>query len=182
MASGVTQFVWPEDTFTCQDCHQTPHGNQFVDRIAKEGCEACHNGSTWYGVEINHNETRFPLVGKHQQVSCEKCHKDVETDGVMGTLYAPLPMACQDCHSDQHGGQFERGGITACSRCHTNNDWDATLFDHNRDALFALTGAHEGVACEKCHQVVAFDFKIIDRRYKPLDRTCAACHGEMQNR
>lgn len=182
MANGVTQFTWPQDTFTCQDCHQTPHGTQFVEQIKKEGCEACHNGMTWHSVDINHDETRFPLKGKHQSVSCDKCHKKVETDSFKGRLYTPLKMDCQDCHADQHGSQFERNGITACVRCHTTENWRATLFDHNRDALFALTGAHEGVACEKCHQVVAFDFKIIDRRYKPLDITCAACHGEIDLR
>ncbi|MBT4139838.1 MAG: hypothetical protein HOE48_18110 [Candidatus Latescibacteria bacterium] len=182
MASGVVQFVWPQETFTCRDCHQTPHGDQFVARIAKGGCEACHNGSTWHAVDVNHNETRFPLRGKHQKVFCEKCHKGIETDGFTGTRYVPLPLDCQDCHVDQHGSQFDRADITACVRCHTTGDWKPTLFDHNKDALFAITGAHEDVACEKCHQVEAFDLNIIDRRYKPLDRTCAACHGEMKGR
>lgn len=179
---GVMQFVWQQDKFVCQDCHQSPHGDQFVGRIAKDGCESCHNASTWSGVKINHDETRFPLKGKHQKVSCEQCHKAVEVDTYTGIRYAPLPQKCQDCHADQHGGQFERGDLTACARCHTQDNWWATLFDHNRDALFSLTGAHEGVTCKKCHAEVAWSSGKKDRRYKPLDMACAACHGEMNSR
>lgn len=176
----VVQFVWKQTDFVCQDCHQSPHGNQFSDRIAKEGCETCHSVASWYDVPIDHNATRFPLLGKHTGVSCEQCHKEVVTDTFSGRLYAPLSTQCQDCHTDQHGGQFVREEITACVRCHTSASWRADLFDHNKDSLFALTGGHEYVTCEKCHSEVVMDSGQKDRRYKPLDRTCASCHGEMR--
>ena len=178
--AGVIQFAWQQDQFVCQDCHNSPHGNQFSDRIGKEGCESCHQATSWFGVDIDHNATRFPLMGKHNDVSCEQCHKEVVTDTFSGRLYAPLPMQCQDCHVDQHGGQFVREGITACARCHTSNAWRADLFDHNKDSVFALTGGHESVSCDKCHSEIVVGDGKEDRRYKPLDRTCASCHGEMQ--
>lgn len=176
---GVTRFDWAQEEFLCRDCHTSPHGDQFVGKIAKGGCESCHNASTWRTVSVDHNETRFPLVGKHEGVTCNECHKNVQTESFTGRLFAPLPMNCQDCHVDRHDGQFVRSGITACARCHTSSSWKADKFDHNRDARFSLTGSHQDVTCEKCHTPRVTETGLTDKYYRPIDMTCANCHGDM---
>ncbi|MGA1195872.1 MAG: cytochrome C [Candidatus Latescibacterota bacterium] len=174
----VTQFEWPQEGFLCTDCHNTPHGNQFREQIVQDGCDGCHLVSSWQVVTLDHNATRFPLIGKHQQAKCEQCHKVENIQGFVGRRYVPLSMACEDCHADPHRGQFVRGDITACARCHIEDSWSPKKFNHNRDARFSLEGAHERVDCALCHKVISVDEMPRDRQYKPLDMICASCHGD----
>ena len=38
------------------------------------GCETCHTVKTWQDLTFSHNNTKFPLNGKHALISCDKCH------------------------------------------------------------------------------------------------------------
>ena len=174
----VVQFVWKVEKFECETCHSSPHGEQFVEQIEKKGCESCHNDASWYKTDIDHDLTRFPLLGKHESVQCASCHPRVELSTGNGQLFTPIDTACQNCHQDPHDNQFGMAEKTDCAKCHTNDAWTADLFEHDRDSRFALTGSHESTLCDQCHQVVTFASGKQGRRYKPLEVACASCHGE----
>ncbi|MFQ5769064.1 MAG: cytochrome c3 family protein, partial [bacterium] len=163
---------------TCKGCHVDVHKGQFAAQIKNGGCETCHQTSGWQNTKFDHNKTRFPLLGKHRQVACHKCHKSVN----VGTdreyiLFKPMNMACVSCHKDVHLGQFSRGmRPKTCDKCHLPMAWEKLIFDHNQDALFRLTGAHEKVPCADCHKLQrkgTIQFVL----FKPIDRRCINCHG-----
>jgi hypothetical protein len=87
----------------CSDCHSDPHHGSF----AQQSCQSCHNTSGWKRVataalnqNFDHSKTKYPLLGKHQQVDCIRCHTG-------GDFKKPLAFQrCMDCHKDEHQGQF----------------------------------------------------------------------------
>ncbi|RMD95538.1 MAG: cytochrome C [Calditrichaeota bacterium] len=163
---------------TCNTCHQDIHKGQFAHLMKKQSCERCHKTTDWHTINFDHNKARFVLTGKHVEVACNKCHKRVDIGTAMERiLFRPMNMACAGCHKDVHFGQFnESVDGTQCERCHTSASWQSLLFEHNRDSLFKLTGAHVKVPCEKCHKLEKLGSKIFIR-YKPIDRRCVHCHG-----
>ncbi len=81
----------------CVNCHSEddPHENQFPD----ESCDGCHSSQEFLIPDYDHDDTDFPLDGKHQQVPCDACH--AEEIGVAGhtfVRYKPLGTECRDCH------------------------------------------------------------------------------------
>lgn len=174
---GSAQFFWSQDRLTCQLCHVTPHGRQFTRQIAQDGCEGCHQTRAWTGMNYDHNRTTFPLSGKHKTTTCNQCHKQGTTKDFSGRVYENLDKRCDTCHNDPHGGQFGARGWVDCATCHGFEHWEAIHFDHVKDSRFSLTGAHESVSCDKCHQPVTRTPGIEDRVYKPLQVACASCHG-----
>jgi len=78
-------------------------------------------------------------------------------------------------------GQFtEKAGNTPgparCDRCHVTSGWLAEKFDHDRDSIFPLSGAHRALACGKCHLAETRDGSSFIR-YKPIPHQCDSCHG-----
>ncbi|MFQ5864124.1 MAG: cytochrome C [bacterium] len=165
---------------TCQGCHDDVHKGQFARHIQLGGCTSCHQTTMWQDTKFDHNRSRFPLKGKHAEVECRKCHKLVDVGSRKERiLFRPMKMACSDCHKDIHLGQFsQRGQPAKCEKCHIPVLWSTLLFDHNRDSLFRLRGAHEKVRCNQCHKLQRTG-TIEFVRYKPIDRRCINCHGKM---
>ena len=138
---------------TCSACHKDPHGGEFAPRR----CEECHGAQTWKDTSgFRHQETRFPLLGQHHKVACDKCHARSTPAGtrdlaLVAVQFSGLQFAnCSDCHKDPHAGQL---GIQ-CKRCHTEQSWQSVElegFDHRR-ARFALEGAHQRIQCAECHR------------------------------
>ncbi len=153
---------------TCTSCHEDKHHGQLGDK-----CASCHNQNDWkVGPTFNHARTRFPLLGAHLQVTCQKCHT-AEAGGRMrltGLRFAH----CVDCHRDPHGGEFRE---QACESCHTVNAWKPSTFlarfDHSK-TKFALAGKHVGLSCQSCHH--GSDFA------RPMAyQKCADCHKDAHN-
>lgn len=145
---------------TCEDCHEDLHGGQFKPRP----CEECHtvDVAAFALRTYNHDQTSFPLVGLHQNTTCEECHGDREE-----ALYVGRPFDdCDACHVDEHDGRFEP---TLCQKCHTPEGFRALFFNHD-DTAFPHTGKHKEVACNGCHE----DFKWIGFAFG----SCADCHDE----
>lgn len=92
----TTRFTWAD--LKCTTCHKDEHRNQFL-RHYKNACDKCHSVISFRQVKIDHQNTKFPIDGKHQNVPCQKCHKP-EKD-LVGTFvrYRPVPHRCVDCHS-----------------------------------------------------------------------------------
>jgi hypothetical protein len=163
----------------CLACHKDRHRGEVDKFVTKSGCEFCHVEQTWKQVQFDHNLSEFHLEGKHAAVPCAKCHfaqPNLQTPPAL--TFVNVTKQCSDCHKDIHRGQFALAdsAATDCNRCHTPQNWKAAKFEHNTSARFKLDGAHINVPCAKCHFP-----KLVDGEqfvaYKPLDTTCAACHG-----
>jgi hypothetical protein len=160
----------------CVDCH-TPLKEQIKagkgyhadkpDRCGK--CHSDHNGREFELVywpkdmaDFDHDETGYTLTGKHTKLKCADCHTRDSIKGesilrwaeawkehaVLDRTFLGLDQTCLGCHADIHAEEVSDD----CESCHNTTDWKKAgkNFDHDR-ARFLLTGAHEKVACEKCH-------------------------------
>lgn len=81
----------------CAACHQDvdPHGDQFEGR----SCDTCHTTSAFDQLRFDHDRTRFPLDGAHENATCQSCHvTDTDPSGRSVVRYRPVGMECRDCH------------------------------------------------------------------------------------
>lgn len=165
----------------CLGCHVDIHHGQFAEKVEQDGCQGCHTTESWLKLRgFDHDETRFPLKGKHQNVECAACHQLVDAGlPTERRLFKDVPITCQGCHDDQHQGQFQgESNETDCGRCHNVNGWKENVnFVHNRDSRFKLDGAHEKVPCRACHFVEYTAEQVPFVRYKPLKSECQDCHS-----
>jgi hypothetical protein len=194
--AGRGGVVFALTSASCASCHRDPHAGRFAATgahpVAGE-CAACHTSAAFTEVAVDsarHAALGFTLAGAHRAVACGSCHEGLAGSRVAGPaaatlLTAPAPAigpslaardtTCAGCHTSLHGNQFgaDRGG-NRCDRCHDATAFaPAARFDHDRDAAFALRGAHAAVACDQCHRAGA-DHVV---RYRPLSSRCESCHG-----
>ncbi|MEZ4794813.1 MAG: hypothetical protein R2773_04950 [Flavobacteriaceae bacterium] len=81
----------------CASCHENVHGDQFaVDGITD--CNRCHVTDSWFPKKFDHNQTRFPLEGKHAVIDCKACHELTNTLGEVTVVYRLNKLECIDCH------------------------------------------------------------------------------------
>ncbi len=124
-------------------------------------CEACHREGA--GIDAN---------------ACNKCHTAIAAQvaggkGLHGALPAAQRERCGSCHSDHHGDSapllanhaFALAGIVVEQYDHRHVDW-------------RLTGAHPGVACNKCHVAADAAAPPHGGRYLGLTQTCTECHAD----
>lgn len=151
---------------TCYGCHQADYEGVDDPNHVSEGysqnCTICHNQSDWEEVEIDHDQTAFPLTGAHRTVDCNDCH----TDGYSGT-----PTECFACHEGQFNSatdpRHEQPEFDPdCAVCHTTESWEPSTFDHNSYTDYLLEEAHTELNCNLCH---ALD-------YDGTPRECWGCH------
>jgi hypothetical protein len=156
------QKKWKNISFArCTDCHQDKHQPSFNKR-----CSSCHNETSWNSVAaFDHNQTGYPLRGKHRRVTCRQCHPK-------GSKYRKLPFAnCSDCHHrDPHKGQFKQD----CRACHVVQGFKKSTYDHQA-GTYPLTGKHRFLACKKCHLTHPNNRTVV---YKPLGTACINCHKD----
>lgn len=139
----------------CVACHRDddPHAGRLGEQ-----CGDCHRVSAWTDTAFEHDETGFPLSGRHREVECALCHPNQR--------YEDTATDCHGCHrlDDAHLGRFG----TRCESCHSPRAWRPATFDHARETDFALEGRHGEVACEACHK------KGLPGPELPSD--CVSCH------
>src|SRR5579871_691992 len=136
----------------------SPHGNLNVP------CQNCHTASAWKPLravpEFDHNQTRYPLRGMHQSVTCIQCH--------VKPVFSNVGQRCQDCHADIHRRQLGAN----CEQCHTVRGWQVSvnqIQQHNN--RFPLTGAHAAVDCDSCHKSAA------GSQFQAMSTQCYSCHS-----
>ena len=123
----------------CGSCHARD------DRHAGQlgaACGTCHNTSVWgQPIRFDHDQTAFPLLGKHAAVKCADCHASPK--------FKDAKIACVSCHAkvDPHRGAYRLG----CEGCHNPANWKAVSFDHAK-TRFPLDGRHGTVPCADCHR------------------------------
>jgi hypothetical protein len=171
----VTLFTFPSTR--CLDCHEDPHAGA-LDRFADaSGCSGCHAVTGWGRVTFDHARTGSTLEGAHATASCSGCHRKTDR-GAERLVWVGIGTGCTDCHRNPHGSQFDRAGVPPdCRRCHTLESWKKLSFDHDRDSVFRVDGAHESVPCAGCHRLEKMQGQDVVR-YRPLPVDCKACHGE----
>jgi len=169
---------------SCAACHQHEHSAALVTAATAEvapadGCADCHRDvdADWSQGRITpaqHLVTGFALATPHADLACAKCH-----DGAGRELRFPGRAAsdCVACHQDAHGEQFGSGAtLRQCTECH-----DAHAFRPHRFGVaahaqtYALTGAHDAVACSACHR------QVVDgvRRFVDTPTACRQCHDDV---
>jgi hypothetical protein len=155
----------------CVDCHAPVHEAKFG-----RDCAKCHKQIEWLGLPKqigleHHDETAYPLVGKHVAVDCVKCHP---TSLPPRKRFRELTFdRCVGCHADRHGGEFAARGGGECSPCHTERGFLPTSFGVTQHATttFALEGRHAAVPCGQCHVTPRprLDLRVVTQ-------ACADCH------
>ena len=153
----------------CVACHQSGEGAPPRFRIeGAEDCRTCHRNDD-------------PHESAFGDARCEVCHEtgaflmedfDHDRDAVRSWI-----QACTVCHGQNqpHGEQFPS---RECRECHSTSGFGIPDFDHSQ-SRFPLDGAHQKVSCDQCHRPEGDpgDPGGDSVRYRPLDLTCAACHG-----
>ncbi len=150
----------------CADCHRdvVHRGELGFD------CGRCHEPHDWRAsaaLQLEHQQTRFPLMGRHALMDCEACHTDVQHDEFVG-----LNTECFGCHAaDYHDSRAPNHGVmhfsTDCQRCHSaaHVSWDDVAFMHT--GSFPLSGGHAGGECGLCHT---------ESSPYPDGQNCFGCH------
>lgn len=140
---------------TCFGCHE--RADKHKGTLGKE-CANCHEEKDWKTTHFDHSKTHFPLLGKHIDVKCTKCHID--------NKYKDTPKECNSCHKkdDKHKGTFG----PKCETCHNEKSWKEIIFDHNKKTKYPLLGKHIDVKCVSCHKGDLYRDK--------LKMDCYSCH------
>jgi hypothetical protein len=180
----------------CSDCHADVHLRQFARRADRGRCESCHDLDGFvparYSVD-DHQKSAFALTGAHLAVACNACHRKVpalELVSVDREIVVPnhapattrfrfASERCADCHRDPHRGEVDRWKAkdAGCEVCHRVETWHQVAFDHSK-TRYALVGAHQRVACTKCHAKVDVGTPRERLRFTGLDQGCASCHPD----
>jgi hypothetical protein len=150
----------------CLSCHADFHKGKF-----SPNCNTCHGFESFKNSPgFDHNITKYPLLGKHKTVTCEKCHKPTITNGKSMAKWEGVAFEnCTNCHKDVHENKFGQN----CKQCHTEESFhtikEVGKFDHDKTD-FKLLGKHQSVECKKCHKT-----NLIDKIKFDL---CSNCHQD----
>ncbi len=99
---GSTQWDFRLKETKCTDCHKSNHKGLFSLKNEWKNCEDCHNDKNWIATKFNHNsDSRYPLDGAHNKLSCKVCHQVQNSSGGKTSIYQPLPLTCKGCHDDK---------------------------------------------------------------------------------
>ena len=161
-----TTLDFTREKAVCASCHEDVHRGEFGT-----ACDRCHTTRSFIdpaGMARMHQATRFPLVGAHAILECERCHEGAAAGRL---AFVGVTAECQGCHLNDYRATtnpaHQAGGFPLeCSSCHTTATWRTTRFDHAGTG-FPLTGAHRSVTCQQCHG---------DGVYAGKPTACVACH------
>lgn len=132
----------------CLSCHADFHQAKM-----SSNCAECHNFDSWKNAKaFDHNQTKFPLRGKHKTLKCEQCHPTQLVNGRPAQKFTGLAFGnCNACHTDVHNNRFGQN----CKQCHSEESFHNVkgidAFDHDKTG-FKLIGKHKQVACKECHK------------------------------
>ncbi len=204
MSEVLAEGLVPKDPKNCAACHLAPHTKAFLAGqgmgVPEASCAGCHEAAarSFARPEARmdgaiHAKGGVPLGGAHAKLGCEDCHRRAagtkegrDVLAVFAAFDRRFPGremgACRSCHEDSHQGDFAKGPFAKaeCSSCHSDERFAPSLFDtelHTK-TKFALTGAHEALACMACHKE---ERKVGGRRvhrFAGLQGRCASCHAD----
>lgn len=140
-----------------------------VELRGNNGCNACHGTGA-----IN--------AGDSLASACLDCHTLVADQlkhltGIHGNLDARTVNRCEACHHEHLGDAmplvsevaFRSAGVV-----------DSELYDHSHVPKFNLHGAHDRLACVKCHPIANEPVvKQGEHRFLGFSQDCVACHEDV---
>jgi Cytochrome c7 and related cytochrome c len=158
----------------CLECHEPIATDQqqqsgfhgLATRARNSSCKSCHTDHQGRDYNIvpldqdifDHQDTNFPLSGKHSSTACSNCHQK-------DTPFRETPGECYSCHQNQDQHRTTLG--QACGDCHTPRGWNKPEdFDHT-STDFPLEGHHQELQCSSCHAGEQYSFDDIN---------CIGCH------
>ena len=160
----------------CIDCHANIHKNIIDEKyFPEQNCKLCHNVSGWSKVNFDHTLTKFPLLDKHAELACRRCHLFEKKDGILNQKFKGYSNICVTCHKDIHNHQFDENEVSPCGNCHGFKSWKADKFNHDQ-TRFKLGNAHKNVGCDKCHGEAKSE-KGSYTLYKTGKLKCIDCHS-----
>lgn len=172
--SAVAQFK-PVEHNDCSDCHRDPHAGR-----VRGACSSCHVTTTFSKVEgrsFSHDQTRYPLRGRHASVSCASCHT-----GYPARVDRPQSATCAGCHTDPHRGQATLAGAKVdCASCHGLSGFAPSTFTVAQHARtkYPLEGRHASVSCSSCHTArVPPNRGAREVVMHPAADRCESCHTD----
>ena len=170
-----------EDTFLglehdCASCHEDFHQNT----LSTNDCAQCHSTEAFTPADhFDHDDTDYPLVGKHVDVDCIECHKEETRNGKEFQHFADVEFTnCNSCHEDVHNNNLG----TNCKQCHIEESFNSLKglrrFNHNT-TNFPLKGKHNSVSCADCHNLNRGLFYILQDRNGVQTQDCNTCHEDV---
>lgn len=174
----------------CAACHESPHREGFVEAFsvqigveAGDACAYCHSESDPdFAVPVGrmrpewHDASGFSLASPHGAAACADCHSTKDaTPEFRKRFPGRSAESCVSCHEDAHGGQFPSSA--SCLECHDKQRFLPSKFGLEAHArtLFPLRGAHEAVACARCHRESPGNGA---RQFANTPNTCEQCHAD----
>jgi NMD protein affecting ribosome stability and mRNA decay len=156
----------------CVSCHlkdyQGTTNPNHVSSNFPQGCDQCHNTSSWLNATFNHNSTGFPLTGSHTVPprQCSDCH--------VNNNYNLTSTTCYSCHQTDYINAVSPVNHvavafpTTCEACHDTVRWSDGTFNHASTG-FQLTGSHmvPPRVCADCH---------VNNNYSLNSTLCYSCH------
>lgn len=137
-----------------------------LDGIFGSDCSSCHRA----GVGIDPD-------------GCVKCHEPIGRQriakrGLHGTMQQNQYDDCSECHSEHHGADtpliapqaFTYAGVP-----------EVALYDHRHVPDYALHGAHQALACDRCHPAANNITPPKGGRYLGASQSCTACHEDVHH-
>jgi hypothetical protein len=180
-AKGLPIPQWkPLPHADCVSCHKDPHAGRFTGACAK-----CHVTTSFHTINkqgFNHDQTRYPLRGKHAAVACATCH-----DARKGFGEKPKFALCTDCHKDAHAGKATLlAAVVDCATCHTVDGFDKSTYTvaAHAKSKYPLLGGHATTRCEQCHAKLADKPATIAAWgtarvvLRPASARCTSCHAD----
>ncbi len=159
----------------CVTCHVDVHRNTM-----DQNCALCHNTQSFKPADkFDHNKTHYPLLGKHQTVRCESCHKLNQSNPKSIIFEGIAHQQCSSCHENVHGHKFG----SSCNICHNEASFAQinrlNQFNHSQTG-FILKGKHKIINCNACHLASWTSIKtaFLDFNHKPVNH-CTACHKDV---
>ncbi len=168
----------------CAACHESPHAETVMltatDQVGPaNGCAQCHldGDQSFAEGRMNaeqHRATGFLLATPHADLACNACHQGANR---AERFLARAASDCRSCHADSHAGQFREADVVQqCTECHHADRFLPHRFGTSMHAeSFALTGAHDAVACTTCHDQVVAGV----RQFVGTKRDCKSCHDDI---
>jgi hypothetical protein len=161
----------------CDGCHQSPHQH---DLGAK--CATCHVDRGWAvlaSARFPHERAGYPLLGKHAQTACGKCHP--ARGAFAARFLSQKADRCVRCHADPHRTTYKTvADASRCEACHAERGFVPATFGvarHTRPT-WPLDGAHLAVACAGCHrrETLPRETRAAFAMH-PAAGDCGSCHG-----
>ena len=161
----------------CKVCHEDFHQGTIANN---EDCASCHDIEAFRPAPFfDHDDTEYPLRGRHIEVDCIECHPITTRNGKEFQEFADIAFNdCIACHEDVHNEQLPGD----CMQCHEVESFTSFIgqqaFDHDQTD-FILKGKHQDVSCFECHDQTSEPLLVFQDQNGIGQQDCISCHEDV---